>query len=121
MKLLTIVALACLMVPVAFADEETKGVSYKYQGATFMVYPPENGEMRIAHPDLTDLMTSVRVDAARDRFEPGVSGTAKEALDDACQSLLDIIENQKKGEQNRPHLEKALQEFYEELAEDSKA
>ena len=116
MKLLRIAALVCVIALPALAGEEPKGVSYEYNGVTFMVHPPVNGRMRIEHADVGE---RVRIDALGDRYDPGNSASAKEALDNACQQILDAIERRKKADRNRPHLEKGLEELYEELAKDS--
>lgn len=120
MKLPAIAILACLAVLPAPAEEETekaepKEVTYEYKGVAFKVHPPENGRMRIEHPTINK-SEIVRVDPVRDQFDPGNVKMAKEALDNASQQILNAIERENKADKNRPHLEKELQELYEELA-----
>ena len=121
MKLHAIAALACLAVLPVLADEqseraEPKVVTYEYKGVAFKVHAPENGRMKVEHPSMMDTYQEVGPRPASDTFSPGSTQSAKEALDNACQSLLDVVERQMRAEKNRPHLEKEIFELYEELA-----
>ena len=91
---------------------------YKYGSVTFKVYPPANGRMEIEH---SGVKATVRIDTVGDRYDPGNSATAKEALDNACERVLDAIERRRIADQNRPHLQKGLEELYEELATNSES
>ena len=115
MNLRGIAALVCLVVAPALAGEEKpKAATYEFKGATFTVHAPKNGRMRVEHP--SGVRGDVRIDAFGDDYDPGDTGTAREALDKACQQVLDAVERRKIADKNRPHLEKGLQELYEELA-----
>ena len=120
MKLPAVVALACLAVLPALAEDEPepKMATYEYNGVKFDVHPPEDAHMLVRLSE--DIARYVEVDPQQNAFNPGDAATAKEALDIACQDMLDtrdrIRERQILDEKNRPRLEKELQEQYDELA-----
>ena len=98
-------------VPPAFADEA--GKTYGYKGITFIVSPPsENGRMSV---ESSGTKARVGVDAFRNVFDPNSTPTAKEALDAACQRILDALERRKIEDKNRPHLLKELNDLYTSL------